>query len=184
MNVSNTHSGTSRNICTEENGVFTNLVALSVHLSACLLVAICQLAQINSNHIYWKISVVQIRGTLVFSSVKLCIQYLHIVIRKILLPALTRPKNKKHEGRRKNLRYISKLILLLWQWQQRDLPRIWYKFTGPHGVTFPCHAALETPSSENKWFSLHIKRVRCENNYWHHKIITYFGKIILSGKRL
>jgi len=44
---------------------------------------------------------VKIRGTLVFFSVKLCIQYLYIVSRKILLRALARPKIKMHEGKNK-----------------------------------------------------------------------------------
>lgn len=101
MNVSNTHFSTSPNICTEENGVFANLVALPVRLSVCLLVAICQVAQIQSNNVCSKVSVVKIGGTLVFYSVKLCIQYLHIVIRKILLSALQRPENKAHEEKSK-----------------------------------------------------------------------------------
>jgi len=51
VNVTNTHSSTLCNILTEENGVFTNLVALSVRLSVCLHVAIFLVAQIQSNHI-------------------------------------------------------------------------------------------------------------------------------------
>jgi hypothetical protein len=112
VNVSNTQCSTLRNIRAEENGEFTNFVSLSVRLSACLLVAICQQVQIQSNRIHSKVSVVKIRGTIVFSSVKVFIQYLHIVIRKILLPALLKPKNKTHEGNSKTVSYITKLNLL------------------------------------------------------------------------
>jgi hypothetical protein len=103
MNVTNTHSSTLCNICTEENGVFTNLVALSVSLSVCLLVIIFLVAQIQSNHIYSKVSVVNSPGTIVFSSMKLCIQNLHTVILEILLFALPRPKNKTKKRKSKTL---------------------------------------------------------------------------------
>lgn len=154
MNVTNTHSSTLWNICTEENVVFSNLVALSVRLYVCLLVAICQAARIQSNHVYSNVSLMNIRGRFVLTGIKLCIQYLHIVIREILLFALPRTKNKTHEGKSKTLCYIRKRIFLQWQWEKRELPGICYKFTGPHGVTFPCDAALGTPSNKTQWLSM------------------------------
>lgn len=113
MNISNTHSSTSPNICTEENGIFANLVALLVRLSVCLLVAIRQVAQIQSNRLCSKVSIVKIGGTLVFSSVKFRIQYLRIVIGKIFCCLSYRDRRIRRKREKVNASLYHKTYIVI-----------------------------------------------------------------------